>query len=1021
MRALLPLVCLLAACRAAPSARPAPLASTPPTPPASEPGKPRWLLTDRLTASFDPAGRGAPLPRPEPAIVDGARVIVEGGFVLGRAASPERLNGFASIPERLGGGFVMWSSARVYRAAAFLDELRPVADVDAEGGVRPWLGSVLVRSSAGVFEMDPTTLAMKRAPWPGLADAVADGPLRGVRLDVFGRATLTIDGGKTWTDLREARGVRLRSVALSEQGELVLGARSGPEQRVDASGALVTKPRSPNAVEVRTSAKLIWPYGSSSRALAPAWAAEAFAWGAALPGGRLVSPVENQLRVLAEATAQPIAEIDVSSVDERFARCQAVALGEPPQPSQPALACASERGAHVLTFDGALHTPVLDAVFPLRGKPAGDRGGFLTGPRGRLAFDGPCGPAEPRRDDLGPGSRSDISPMMQDDMPSPEATARPVDEPPTDDAGAEQDARVCLRGAAGGWIERRITGADARDLLRWIPGDDGRVVALVMRREEAEAGAKGDAGAAIAVEAPPPGVRVVRLDPADAALRGATLPALPLPSRESSGRTAEADFWLDDEGAVRGWLRPAEKGEGEDEGEAKRAQVAPARAGKLAGLRVDAAGKVSVLPAPEGVEEVVTGGRFALAQAAHEGKPRWFETLDGGAHWAPIEPPPAGRIDGGDERAAFGCTARGCALGAGLVRAGWGSAEPAEPVEPKVLPAANPKPPAPAQPVLRCRLEGPAPWVGEPAPKAAKPAPKPPPKPAKPAPKGAKPKPSEPPAGPPKPIALPLSYPADGTLGALREHAWSGEIVPPFDPAGAVRKVDATDRAVTSAQGFVVPVITADARRPVDLAIFLGARRLRGTTFAPFETGTHPRQGLDLPRGALLLFDPHRDTFDLAQGPAAATVASLELARDGQKVQLSLARGPGGAPVLIGLSPSSVEAFTAAVDLGRGEIGAPAALGERHALPACGREPVTHRFLAELRVTLLFEPQTSELQAEGSTWVLAAVGRGGICVEALETRLSRAGATLGATFGAVPAAAVRSGARVAKASCALKG
>src|SRR5262249_10486221 len=161
----------------------------------------------RLGSFFDEATRGMPHPLPEPVIVDGVRLMVDLGFVVASAPHADRFSGFRSLPERLGGGFVLWSEDRVYLADRFLGEPRPVADAGAPGGARPWLSTVLLRTAAGLLELDPRApeKGLRRAALPGVADAFAVDARRAVRLDPLGRASYTTDGGASWTDVLATR------------------------------------------------------------------------------------------------------------------------------------------------------------------------------------------------------------------------------------------------------------------------------------------------------------------------------------------------------------------------------------------------------------------------------------------------------------------------------------------------------------------------------------------------------------------------------------------------------------------------------------------------------------------------------------------------------------------------------------------------------------------------------------------------------------------------------------------------
>ncbi|KYG02650.1 hypothetical protein BE20_50110, partial [Sorangium cellulosum] len=236
---------LAAACSAAPERPPPPAkpqAAAPSDVPPLSPA--RYALTEGVGVLFDAAapGDGAPAPGPQPALHEGIRVRLDGGVVLAAAPASEPLRGFRSIPARLGGGFVLWSEARVYRASDFLGALAPIADVGAPGGARPYLDAIVLRSDRGLLEIDPSSLAVRRFGVAGVVDAVAVDARRAVRLDLFGRASVTLDGGVTWVDVLEAHG--LATTLLQEGGGEValLGPSGSPALRVTAAGLVRAAP-----------------------------------------------------------------------------------------------------------------------------------------------------------------------------------------------------------------------------------------------------------------------------------------------------------------------------------------------------------------------------------------------------------------------------------------------------------------------------------------------------------------------------------------------------------------------------------------------------------------------------------------------------------------------------------------------------------------------------------------------------------------------------------------------------------
>ncbi len=300
-----------------------------------------------------------------------------------------------------------------------------------------------------------------------------------MRLDALGRASFTVDGGAAWTDVLATRGVLVRGLSEGPAGEVVLATDGPTRLALGKSGGLAPvvdqglpappdlRPAVPSLASVRA---------ASSRTLPGEILAQAVADGALLPGGRILVARENGVRVLAAETALPLADADLPGLDGRFAHCQAAPVGE----QTGALACVADSGALVIDLDGALSRPALEATFPEGG------GGFIGGPGGRLAYDGRCGPERPASTDLGPGTPK--PPELTDEMnpvPAPGPPPEPAGPPelPPDD-----DARVCVRASASRRVERRLRGADARRLYRWIPGSDGAVTALVFSDHEGEGG-----------------------------------------------------------------------------------------------------------------------------------------------------------------------------------------------------------------------------------------------------------------------------------------------------------------------------------------------------------------------------------------------------------------------------------------------------------------------------------------------------------------------------------------------------
>ena len=986
-----------------------------PPPPASRPA--RWIYTDKIGAIFDPSTPAPALPGSEPAILDGVRVLVTGGILDGWARSSERMIGFRRLPPRGGGGYAIWSGTRTYRAETFLGDLTVLADVSASGGMRPWMGSLLLRTSLGSVLLDPATRALRRADSPGIADGVALDDRRAVRLDVLGRASFTIDGGGTWTDVLASRGVLVSGLEEREGTGVVLASSSRPGASLffDRQGNLGDLPPSPprvTALSSRQSALPLITFPGSSRALPGEAIAHAAALGARLPGDRLLVAREGGLQILAEATALPLDDADLVGVDDKLARCQPITLGS----STVLLACAGELGAEVLSLSGPLDRPRLEATFP-------ERGLFVAGPHDRLGFVGRCGPLPPSSGDLGPGTLPpDETPDgTQPDLPAPAPPAALSRVLPS----LAEDARYCARISADRWVERRLRGDDARSLYRFVPGDEGRVTALVLAGHPATEEASSPPHQASPVSE---GVLVIRLDPEDPALGGAAFPAIPEPPPEAPRRSIDVDFWEDDDGAIRGWVRLPAQGsvatprEPTAQGSAgRKLPVAGGRGGRSAGVRIDRDGHIQVLPLPEGVTEVVPGGRFGLAQAVKDGVATTWETADGGRAWTVVQGPPIGSLSSpSDAGAPFGCSAIGCTWGSGVVRLGWGGPPPPTPTP---LAPADPAPPvipgirAPLKLKVACSIaaDG-ALWTTSEikSVRSLPPAPR-----------------SPPPKQPPLPISLRLGTSASiGQLG--QGGSWSGEVWPPFQPASPAKHLAATDRSLTTLQGAVIPVLDASPREPVDLLLSVGKRRLRvgaaSRSFLPFDIAATITVAADGPAGELVALDPDRGIVWIARGEAVSAALRLGRVNDASSTRFTLGRRlDGGGLVLVGYSITTGEVFAGDLDLARAEVGPLVALGRIDTLtergaPACATQKGAIRFLADLITDVKIAGKGgARFHAPDSlTTFLIEASAERLCAVGMEKGILRGKSVdLTVRFDREGSAAVRTTGQVARGTCSL--
>ena len=115
------------------------------------------------------------------------------------ASGGDRLLGALAVPERLGGGFLVWTRTRVFSARTFAGPLAPVAlGVPGEvavRGARAGLSSVIVVTEGGPRGWLPGAARLTPLPEPALLDLVALSAQRAARLDVFGRQLVAQGAG----------------------------------------------------------------------------------------------------------------------------------------------------------------------------------------------------------------------------------------------------------------------------------------------------------------------------------------------------------------------------------------------------------------------------------------------------------------------------------------------------------------------------------------------------------------------------------------------------------------------------------------------------------------------------------------------------------------------------------------------------------------------------------------------------------------------------------------------------------
>ncbi|EYF04365.1 hypothetical protein [Chondromyces apiculatus] len=1024
----------------------------------------RYVLTTFAGPTFDEGRPEVSVPRVEQALYEGTRLLLDGGVIVRAGRRDEGLQGFTSVPARLGGGYLFWSGEGTYRAREFLGEMTLLADVHPVTA-RPWLDGMALSTREGTFTVDlraaqPTLQAL---PWAGTSELLALDARRAARIDAFGRAAVTLDGGASWVDVLATRGFTVRALGR-EEGRIVLTSTRGGaatfvtrEGLVDIEGSALGGARETAPARRFTPISRLLSVSSppalarlSSRALAPESLFLAVASGARLPSGGMLVAVEEGISVLAAGTPRPWMEGTLLNVSGGYTRCQAVV-----DAGAPLLACTHRRdgagdgdhidgAGHVLRIEASPLAPSLEATFPELGR-------FFAGRGGSLVYAGRCGSRPPSADDFLRGAPPPPvgAQAAGDSRGDGEADAQQEPEAPPDPLPPD-DARVCARGADGRWVEHRLRGEDARGLYRWIPGPSG-VTALVAAR----------AGAGKAPESAPAGIRVVRVRVDDPALRKRRFPSLGTWTEQAP--IVDADFWEDEEGAIRGWIylpdadaqEAEEKTSGrgkdreragedreragedreragedaEDEGEADGAKAprlpqAEAQGRRAAGVRIDATGRVTVFPLPQGVTTVVHGGPFALARTdePEEGPPAYHESTDGGRTWRAVEAPPVGSLDlPMAPSSTFTCSAVGCGMGdGGLVRLGWGGPPPGAPRRGAEggdtageaaeageagraarqegdgeEPAPNTRPGrmalaaqpgqiaqllrlAPAQPArLTCRIEG---GVD---------------------PLGAQVRPS--PASRPGKLAfaggLPVSIAeaSRAPVGSLSGDAWTAEVLRPFAPGTAPRRLTVRGAPPRNTTGSVVPILAPPgAREPVDLLVVLEHRGLqvgaRTPSFFPLEGAGYLAAAAQLGGDALVMLDPGKGHLLLTGAGRARTAMTLTRVEASSGARITLGRRVDGKGLaLVRYMASSGEVHAGGFDLARAEVGVLETVGHLGTLAprgACEVAGSALRFVAEVRLAVRIEKAGGEVLLDEAREVEALlVGGGGrLCVEGVELR-----------------------------------
>jgi hypothetical protein len=840
---------------------------------------------------------------------------------------------------------------------------------------------VLVVTDVGLRELLPGSHRLTPIAEPGLLDVVAaTDTTRAARLDIFGRVSTSIDGGKSWMDLSPWAGIAVRSLAVGDrevmidtwQGRYTLGA-DGKLGSLEPSRGYVEPSRMFQIVfrGTRATEREEWPWGY--RDATPLQAA-VFA-GVPVGDGTAIGVLQNAM-----------ARVDLESGKLVSVGSEWIPSGLLCQPVRAddgvLFACTWERyqgyGGYLLRSTSG-KPPEPERAFTDDGMFAGDD-------VGALGFAGSC-QAERRLFD-------------PEDMSSREYNAEPVLKP----VFCVRKTEGLLPGAAAEWVERSVDISDGSTLIAWVPRKDGTAIALLLSGDPLPERAH---GAARVTEQG--GVRVIRLY-RDLEPYAFTRASSPMPGR-SSGVFVDKRFAARADGSIDGWLSPSQD------------EFPPVHLG----VTILPDGRAEVHEMPPGMSTMTVTGDYGVALSV---RGELYETTDHGRTWrfggtSPV--PPSMNNNAG------GCSSLGCSIGA-VVRLGWGDAKLAPRVSLAPIPIARdpwtgaallqcspagspapitPPPAAPAgskqtartmygEPVEIVRDQA----VPEPAPNTAGPT-------AAPLMRG-----MLPPVGTAVPMAGPSANPAAGkpprsvTTAVLRTH--SLVFRPPFELTAPPRRLNVTDASFKIVlPETVTPLLgpgAGDAGVEVNLLIAGATSELlvagdKVTSVPLFEqrrpiNERYGTAGLTLPGGHALLLGELRRRLAIEEHGASPSPPPLYLGVDrdgGRRRPMTLGRREDGAIGVIvfeGNAPATVG--VAEVERrGEGVLGfqklAPWSTVVTADDPRCAAGRDAYRALVVLDASTWFE--LDPIRLPGVTFArqgLALVrwGKESVCLEALDASVT---------------------------------
>lgn len=536
-------------------------------------------------------------------IAEGRRMELWGLEPVALAPGDPEVDGGARAPTWTTGPwrYLFYRGRRVYVAKTFTGELRFVGTVRSDiRGTFNWTSGVGVLLEGGAVIVPSAGGAPVPAPVPSLVRGIAADGRRAVVATALGHTLLTVDGGLHFRDESRA----LAGVAdLEVRGDEVLAVLpDGHGRFISATGAIrdagrgeVTGSPSPKRVNLTADPFPDVPEEVLLHRLVPL--------GLPLPDGGIVIASGGFVGRFDLASRRTTS---VVALDPSLAAAECVAFRAE---DGPLLACASDDRASIVDLDDA---PRTERTFDLGGVEARDR--FVAGEGGALGYVGPC-----------------------------EGLEEPTHASETVNASPQASPVFCVRVRRDEWVEHRVHGTDAAEIIAWIPRRGGGAVAIVER-----AGPLINEHDRVTVHG---SLRVVRLAQGE--------PPLSInPTQVRVPQTLARSLRVDATDVIEGFLPVLADGNA----------IGPVTLG--------ADGRPSVGPIPADAK-LAASGRFALI-ASPEG--RLYESTDGGHHFARVAPAPAEGAHPSE------CSEVGCNVGP-FVRIGWGPALREAPDEPTPAPS----------------------------------------------------------------------------------------------------------------------------------------------------------------------------------------------------------------------------------------------------------------------------------------------------------------------------------------------